>query len=647
MRVIYKKISLFVKKNWGLLLVISIYLGIVVIMSPIRQVGFLDDFAYYHSVRNLAQLGFLKVDEWVGPSLLFQIYWGTLFVKLFGMSYKALQFSSVTIFFFGLIAFYQTLKELGIDTKRSVFFTLLMLSFPLLVQYIFSFMTVSPYIGVLLISLYFGVRAVKYDKMSDVFFTVVFSVFAYLTRQIGIAPSWTLLVIFLIKSFYKKKLYTKQLLICLLGSILPVFWYEHWVRIGSNMTSTQHLKVYISLSNFEKAVLALTNYPLLRLTNEAYQWTLYKMGYFSNFIFGILLLPLLATLTTRPKQILIIAKRNLKQAVLGLCVLALFYYLLYQYVLSGKFIAGVFTETPRIIFDYYLGWETWKKIWAVLVILSIIFYSFFIGKTLTILKDIFLKARSKFRLSIFIVGTIFGIVIFSAFFLRGFYLYRYDFVEGTFYSVFLLGMFIILLFIFSKFEIKTKAIINQSISVFLFLAIFTVLHLFLTSLGYYNWQEYILPLMPSYILLFALLLQKIKISPLLGIVVVLFSFYLTFSFTRSTYQKDGIYWELSELAIKKTGIDPRNAGVSNYAWIPYFFEDQAVEERVAQVGGNKYDIVDLKFWDTAKYGFGEQKIFVYYSNCKIAPIQDGQKVLFEKSEWSISGEKFYCVTIKK
>ena len=67
----------------GLLLIILVYLFIVATMLPFRQVGFLDDFSFHHSVRNLVERGTLEINDWAQPSLISQVYWGALFAKLF------------------------------------------------------------------------------------------------------------------------------------------------------------------------------------------------------------------------------------------------------------------------------------------------------------------------------------------------------------------------------------------------------------------------------------------------------------------------------------------------------------------------------------------------------------------------------------
>ncbi len=634
-------------KNGGLLVVIGLFLAAVVVMLPFREVGSLDDFAYYVSVKNLAVDGVLKLSQWTQTSLIFQVYWGTLFGKIFGLSYKTLHLSSVVLFLVGLAAFYQTLRELGVNQIRSIFFSFLMFTFPTLFQYIFSFMAVTPYMGVLFVSIYFCVKAIKYDKTRDIILAAIFSLFSYLTRQIGIASVFALLSIFIVKSISYRKIYFKQLLICMIIGFGAIYFYEHWVHLGNNMTTTQYLKTYIALDSMKKAFTGITNYAQLRLTDEAYMWTLYKIGHFSNYIFGILILPFLSFFVFRPTQLFRLFRKNWKKVFLGFAILAFFYYLLYLKEKSRGFIYGILTETPRILYDPYTGWNDWRRIWDILVLIGLPFYSLFLGMTLNFLKEKFLLIRKYFKYRFFFIGTFIALCSYIMFFLKGFYLYRFDFVKSISFSIVLFGIFEILLFIFCRFQFKVKFKVSISSLMFLFVVLFTLLHLSLTSLGFHYWQEYILPLMPSYILLFALLFQEIKISLLPAFVVVLILFLLTFSFTRNTYQKYGISWELNEEVVNKAHIDPRNAGVSNFAWIPYFFSEEAYSKQLIPLNYDKSQISDLKPWSAPEYNLKEQKIFVYNESCSTANKEVQQKPYIEYTEYDLFGKHTYCVKIKQ
>ena len=96
------------KMEKGLLAMITIYMTVILLMLPLREVGYHMDFGYHHAVRDFLQSGILKNHTAVVPSFILQELWGALFSYLLGFSYKTLHISVIVLFFFGIIAFYKT-----------------------------------------------------------------------------------------------------------------------------------------------------------------------------------------------------------------------------------------------------------------------------------------------------------------------------------------------------------------------------------------------------------------------------------------------------------------------------------------------------------------------------------------------------------
>ena len=638
--------SLRIPKISGLFIVVGFYLIIVVAMLPFRQVGFLDDFSFHHSVRNLVEKGRLEINDWAQPSLITQVYWGALFAKLFGMNYKSLHLSVVVLFFFGIISFYLTLRELKVEEKKSVLFSLLFIAFPTIIRYTFSFMTVIPYISLMFISILFAVRAIKRNSVADTLLASIFSSMAFLTRQLGILIPLSLFLTFIVKSFYDKKLYLAQIVASLAVPFATFKIYEHWVWTDGNMTRPQFYKTYVNSKAMFNRLIS-PKYSILRLTDEIYWFTLYKMGYFTNFIIGILVAPFLLMLSGYLRNLLSFFRKNWGPFLIGLAIVTLFHVLLYLYEKARGFPYGVLTEAPFFNYESLVGRKTWIKIWDILTVISIPSFSLLLGWGLASVFNRFFEKRKKALVKIIIATSALALLVFIYFFLKGFYLYKFDFIKGSFFMFFLLAVTIISIILFSFYRVRKKIGDPTGLSVVFFLVSFTAFQLTLSSLGYYYWQEYILPVLPTYILLFAVVTKKVKLSLFPAFIVVLIMLYLSLSFTKKEYDNQGIYWEMNEELVSKGLIDAREASVSNWAWIPYFFQEEAYQKELAKVGGNKNDLINMRPWWSPEYEMIESKVRLDGSNCDGSALSSDFKIYKKVTIRSLFEEKTYCVSIKE
>ncbi|MDP3941259.1 MAG: glycosyltransferase family 39 protein, partial [bacterium] len=159
---------------------------LVAVMLPFREAGFQDDYEYHHAVRNLLNTGVFKNSEITIVTFIFQGYWGALFSHLFGFSYTTLQAATLTLFFFGISAFYLTLLELFSDRKKALFFSLFLLFSPPLLRYAFSFMTDIPYLSLFLLSIYFAVMTMRTGSLRYAILTGSIGACSFFTRNLGI-----------------------------------------------------------------------------------------------------------------------------------------------------------------------------------------------------------------------------------------------------------------------------------------------------------------------------------------------------------------------------------------------------------------------------------------------------------------------------
>ena len=100
------------KRYAGIFIISFIYLLLFILMLPLRNAAYLDDFAYIKNAEEFVLTGNLRITDWASTALVFPVVWGALFAKIFGFSIRILHLSNIVLFYFGLLAFYGILRNL-------------------------------------------------------------------------------------------------------------------------------------------------------------------------------------------------------------------------------------------------------------------------------------------------------------------------------------------------------------------------------------------------------------------------------------------------------------------------------------------------------------------------------------------------------
>ncbi len=145
-----------------------------------------DDWSYIKAAEIFHHTGEMKFTPWTAMSLVFQIWWGTCFTKLFGFSVAALRLSTLVISLLGLICFYRLLQEAIGNWQTSFLLVLLVLFNPFSLPLNFTFFTDHFFISLLFGATYFYYKAFKEDKDSYLLLASLVSSCAVLVRQNGI-----------------------------------------------------------------------------------------------------------------------------------------------------------------------------------------------------------------------------------------------------------------------------------------------------------------------------------------------------------------------------------------------------------------------------------------------------------------------------
>ncbi len=128
---------------------------------PKVEMGLNDDWSYDFSARVLASTGHIVYNGWATAMLGWQLYWGALFIRVFGFSFFILRVSTFVLSLLALIVLQRILARLGISRWNSALATLTMAFSPIFFLMSFSFMSDIPGLFSLLICLYLCIRALQ------------------------------------------------------------------------------------------------------------------------------------------------------------------------------------------------------------------------------------------------------------------------------------------------------------------------------------------------------------------------------------------------------------------------------------------------------------------------------------------------------
>jgi hypothetical protein len=214
----------------ALLAISVIAIGATILVHPIDNVPLIDDWVYAWSVEHFLKSGELRVLDWSSVYPLAQIIWAGLFAYIFDFSFFTLRVSTLVLAGLGLVAFYFTLRTLGVDWFLGVLGTLMLFFNPVFFVLSYSFMTDVPFVSVLNIALLFYVLWARQNSSTYLCLASTFAIVAFLIRLTGgVLPLVPLVYLLLhrIMSGERRDLPWPQILFLLLpflGIGLTIWW---------------------------------------------------------------------------------------------------------------------------------------------------------------------------------------------------------------------------------------------------------------------------------------------------------------------------------------------------------------------------------------------------------------------------------------
>ena len=188
-----------------------------------------DDWSYIKAAEIFHHTGEMKLTPWTAMSLVFQVWWGTCFTKLFGYSIEMLRLSTLVISLLGLVFFYRLLQEINVGWQTAFLLVLLILFNPFSLPLNFTFFTDHFFISLLFGATYFYYKACKENRDSYLLLASLVSSCAVLVRQNGILIPVAVLL-YLIASERPFKSAARKGLCTLLLPVVALIAYTYWLN---------------------------------------------------------------------------------------------------------------------------------------------------------------------------------------------------------------------------------------------------------------------------------------------------------------------------------------------------------------------------------------------------------------------------------
>jgi 4-amino-4-deoxy-L-arabinose transferase-like glycosyltransferase len=199
-----------------------------------------DDWAYALTVRHLLATGEYRLHDWAAANMPVQIFWGALFVNLFGYSATVLRCSTLFLLFIGLFSLYRLLRDFGIKDTEAGMLTLAVFSSPIVLFLSFTFQTDVQFLGWLTLSLWLYTRAQHHQSYVLMVLASAAAFASIGTRQFGLALAAGLLMTWLL--FEQDRL--RKVPLYLTGLVLPMLIILWQVSFGANRpTFTQKVRL--------------------------------------------------------------------------------------------------------------------------------------------------------------------------------------------------------------------------------------------------------------------------------------------------------------------------------------------------------------------------------------------------------------------
>jgi 4-amino-4-deoxy-L-arabinose transferase-like glycosyltransferase len=155
-------------------------------VGAIGDLPAIDDWSYGGTAFRFHHTGILAPSDFTGFTLLTNILWSYPFLVLFGDSFEALRISSLVAALVGVACTFLAMRLVGQSRLNAAMAALALAFCPLFFARSFTFMTDVFFTSLTTLAAYFYLRWFASARRSDLAIAVIASVFATLSRQLGL-----------------------------------------------------------------------------------------------------------------------------------------------------------------------------------------------------------------------------------------------------------------------------------------------------------------------------------------------------------------------------------------------------------------------------------------------------------------------------
>jgi hypothetical protein len=205
------------------------WVACAVLINPIGDFPLNDDWAFGLPVEVLLRDRVLRFTDWQSPTLIAQVFWGSLYCLPTGFSFTALRISTLTSGFVGLIGMYYLLLHLGAKRRIATFGTTVFAFNPFYLCLSYSFMTDVPFLSLMIVAMLLLLRGVDLRHDDEVVLGLALACLSMFIRQIGLIVLIGFLVAYPLRRGFGKRWVLLAIVPAALSAAL-LWLYECYLR---------------------------------------------------------------------------------------------------------------------------------------------------------------------------------------------------------------------------------------------------------------------------------------------------------------------------------------------------------------------------------------------------------------------------------
>lgn len=227
MKLLFHKLQTVLNKPF--LIIFLIYFVAELIVVPTGEFPLNDDWSYFKAVESFHLKWEINFGSWPAMTLLTHILWGTLFTKVFGLSFFVLRISNIVSALIGVIFLQKLINDISANKKMGLLAGLVLLFNPIYFNVANTYLTDVNFTTLVIIVCYFIYRYFTVQSKIYLLIILIGSVLLVLLRQYGIVLS----VAFIASSIFIEKRKVQSFsfaVIIFFISILILKYYENYLK---------------------------------------------------------------------------------------------------------------------------------------------------------------------------------------------------------------------------------------------------------------------------------------------------------------------------------------------------------------------------------------------------------------------------------